>query len=829
MASIPWQEVHELLIAALEKNGAARDAWLSARCRGRPELRAEVERFLALEHEVASFIEQPAVDLLVARSAGGREGERVAVYRLGPTIGQGGMSVVYRATRDDGSFEQTVAIKILTRGLDSADILRRFRQERQILANLEHPSIARILEGGMTEDGLPYLVMELVEGLPIDRYCTENQLTLRQRIALVRSVCTAVVFAHQNLVIHRDLKPANILVTPDGTPKLIDFGIAKLIPQDRLEQATRTMVALRPMTPASASPEQITGRAVSTATDVYGLGVLLYRLLCDRSPFPSAGRSSAEILNAVLHTDPPRPSIAITQPWGENGEPTLERATRRARRRALRGDLDTIVARAMDKDPARRYASVADLREDLRRHLDHEPVAARPEHRAYRLRLFVRRHPWPVFAVCSVLVLSSVFSLMLVRQLARTEAQRDRATEVRDAFLALLEQVDPTSGERPSAEQARAVLDQVLPHVRGTDPSDRALLFDRIGRVFYRLGFLDEARQLLEQALALRNDLPGDRREQLAESLNNLGLALIHSGEAAAGVALIQEAMTRFEGLEKSRPITQTEMMSNLATGLQKLGRFDQAESMFRRVVEHKRALFEPSSLEVATALNNLGALLLIRGSLVEAEANLGEAVRIRASKLGPDHPDVVITRINLAAAQAAQGRQSQAVEEYREILRVRGKVYAEHHPKVASVLASLGYTLLLSGPARNIAEAERLLSQAFDDYVSNLGPDHPNTLVIQRHLAAAKLARQDLRSAETLTRDALTRAEKALPPNHWRRDDLRSLLGAILLAQEKVEQAAPLIENSYAGIVAAKGKASRYAREAAARIEDLRRARGGR
>ena len=362
-----WARVKELFEAAVDLDPNQRTALLEKECGGDEALRAEIESLLKSDEQTGDFIEQPAFaiprDLFPDNAEEPFVGRQFGAYQVIREIGRGGLGAVYLAARADDEYRKQVAIKVIRRGLDTDDIIRRFRNERQILAQLDHPNIARLIDGGTTDDGLPYFVMEYVNGEPINAYCDANALPTTERLKLFRKVCAAVTYAHQNLVIHRDLKPSNILVTQEGEPKLLDFGIAKLLSAGD-ELFTQTIPALRVMTPEYASPEQVKGDKIMTTSDVYSLGVLLYELLTGQRPYRLKTRTPEEIARAITEQEPERPSTAVAQrrqnsPQSEIRNPKL-----------FRGDLDNIVLMAMRKEPARRYTSVGQFSEDIRRHLD---------------------------------------------------------------------------------------------------------------------------------------------------------------------------------------------------------------------------------------------------------------------------------------------------------------------------------------------------------------------------------------------------------------------------------------------------------------------------
>ncbi len=458
-----WQQVKAVLDGALDHRPAERPVYLDGACRDDPEVRREVESLLASEAEIGDFIEEPLFDLHVREEEGPAVEQRIPAYRIVREIGRGGMGSVYLAQRAEGDFEGQFALKIIRRGMDSEEVLGRFRSERRILTQLDHPNIARILDGGTTEDGRPYFVMEHVEGRSIDEYCDAEELSISQRLELFLDVCSAVHFSHQRLVVHRDLKPANILVTRAGVPKLLDFGIAKILDPDRTEPA-HTVLGRRPMTPQYASPEQLRGKQVTTVSDVYALGVLLYILLTGRSPYGSPSPEGEELIRAVCEDDPLRPSeVAGLVPGGRGPQ-----GEARLLRRRLAGDLDNIVLMAMRKDPQERYASVEQLAADIHRHLNGLPVLARKDTPAYRLRKFVGRHKVGVMMAASVLVLILGFSVTATLFWQRAVRERDRAATVSEFLQELFEIPDPGQS-RGETVTAREVLD------RGTERISREL------------------------------------------------------------------------------------------------------------------------------------------------------------------------------------------------------------------------------------------------------------------------------------------------------------------------------------------------------------------
>ncbi|HMB54168.1 MAG TPA: serine/threonine-protein kinase, partial [Thermoanaerobaculia bacterium] len=489
-----WNEVKALLAEALETTAERRAELLAA---ADPELASQVERYLALDTQLGDFIERPAFDLHDDVDPAVRVGERLGPYRLAREIGSGGMGAVYQAVRADEEYEHSVAIKVLKRGLDTAEVIHRFRNERQILAGLEHPHVARLMDGGTTPDGRPYLVMEYVEGQPIDVWCHERGLSVDERLELFLAVCEGVKFAHRNLVVHRDLKPSNILITEDGTPKLLDFGIARLL--DTEGPSLPTVGAWRFLTPEYASPEQVTGRPITTATDVYSLGILLYLLLTDRRPYDLEERS-ARGLAALFERgeEPARPSTVAPE----------------ERRKRLRGDLDNIALTALRREPERRYGSAGELADDVRRHVDGLPVKATPDSWRYRAGKFVKRHRVGVAAVVVIGVLLVGFLVVTWVLMEQEEQQKRRAQETLSFLEGLIREADPDQSQGAELT-VRELLDKAVTDLSGAtqedvviaDPFVKSQLLQTIGEAYFSNGAVKESQHALLQALQIRETI----------------------------------------------------------------------------------------------------------------------------------------------------------------------------------------------------------------------------------------------------------------------------------------------------------------------------------
>lgn len=738
-----WQRLEQLFLRLEQLAPAAQQRLLNEECGDDPDLRRELEGMLretALEQDwIAGSV----------RSALPRNLEsipdRLGRYRVVGEIGRGGLATVLEAERDDQEYRQRVAIKLIRRGLDTDDLLRRLRQERQILARLQHPSIAALIDGGSTPDGRPFVVMEYIEGRPIHEYSAS--LPLRRRLQLFVRVCEAVQYAHRNLVIHRDIKPANILVTLDGQPKLLDFGIAKLLRPGLHEpqNAAHTLPGSRWLTPEYASPEQLRGEPLTTATDVYSLGVLLFELLTGERPYSLYSGSRSEHEDAVCRLPVERPSSRIRN--GETGRAEVgPEEENRPSARAVSGDLDNIVLMALRKEPERRYGSAEQLAEDVRRYLKDLPVSARPDRVGYRVGKFVLRHRLSVaIGVMSAILLLAI-SLIAVRQaqLANQQARRAEqqaqlaeskrleAEQLQDFTLKIFEIADPGES-RGNSITVREALErgggQIQYELKGS-PKVRAKLMETIGSVFTNLGLFEKARQQFAAAVALRRD-QGEPME-LAKSLDDLGEVLLEQGSLQEAERLFQEGLSLRRGRGE-------EALEN-ATGYSNLGavrfyqqRLDQAEEYWTRALGLRLRYLGRDHEDVAELYDNLGALRHKQGRNQEGTRYLEQALELRRRHNGPGHHETIRTESNLATLLVRSGDYERAEALYLRILESQERMLGKEHPQVATTLNF--YSVLLISLGR-FDEAEPLLRRAWDITRTALGADHLENTYSMIHLA---------------------------------------------------------------------------------------------
>jgi len=697
MNSDRFRRTEELFHAAMSHPEAERDAFLQQSCADDPGLRAEVERLLAAHASAGDFILSPAIESARARvgADAGWAGLLVGPYRVIRELGRGGMGAVYLAERADGQYEHRVALKLIKRGMDTEQVLARFRAERQILASLDHPNIARLLDGGSTDQGTPFFAMEYIEGEPIDTWADRRELSVDDRLRLFLQVSGAVAYAHQHLVVHRDIKPLNILVTAEGVPKLLDFGIAKVL-HDTGDQTTSTVTGMRLLTPEYASPEQVEGQHATTVSDVYSLGVVLYELLTGRSPYRPRSRAPIDVVEAVRTTDPERPSAVGN--------------TEKLRRR-LRGDLDTILLTALRKEPARRYQSVEQFAGDVRRHLEGLPVRARPDTFRYRAGKFVRRNKVPVAAgvlLALALLGGTAATAYQARQARAAQARAERRfADVRKLANALLfdyhDAIRDLRGARPVRERmvrdALGYLDG-LTRESGEDPSlqqELAGAYQRIGDLQGgepgSLGDTEGAARSYEKALAiletlLRTDSSNPRlRQSAAHTALAHGRVVWERGDVAGGLRDAHRARALLDPLVAAAP-TDTDLRLELSSANNLLGQISLEEGKISEAMEYHRAdvkQFEAAPESERNRPRVRHALSVSYGYLADAQSESGDlagaleshrrsyALRRQLSREFPDNETYAgaasTARYYMATVLGLMGRWEESLDLHRENL----------------------------------------------------------------------------------------------------------------------------------------------------------------
>jgi serine/threonine-protein kinase len=881
-----FKQIEAIFDRALGLSGSEREEYLAEACGGDASLRREVETLLSAHGEAGDFLEQPAVehgiDLSSVDPGMAGSSQRVGHYRLLRKIGEGGMSEVYLAVRADDEYQKRVALKVVRQDIDREDMLRRFRTERQILAGLDHANIATLLDGGTTDEGRPYFVMDYIEGVPLDEYCDRNRLSVRERLNLFQQVCSAVEYAHRNLVVHRDIKANNILVTAEGVPKLLDFGIAKLLKPDQFaQQVEYTATWMRPMTPQYASPEQIQGKPITTSSDVYSLGVLLYKLLTGHLPYRLRGRHPTEFARIVAEEEPDRPSTAITHPEepvpGEAGrDPVTAETVSWARstqpgqlRRLLTGDLDNIVLMALRKEPQRRYRSVEQFSDDIQRYQTGLPVIARKDTLGYRAGKFLSRNWLGVAAAVAFLALLTGFSIAMALQASRIARERDQARRERDraervvGFMEEIFQIsDPVAGtgENVSAREILARGAERVVSELDDQPDVKATLLAAIGTVNRNLGLFDRARPLLEQALEtrrglfgeehplvaeslhdlavcarlmgdigeaeqfhrqaleLRRSLLGEQSPETVETLNDLGIVLRQKGDFKAAESVYREAL-RIQQETQGDKTEQATGKNNLATLLIQMGDPTGAEILFRESLDLRREMLDPKHPLVAQNLSNLGASLGMQGKYDEAEPYLREALEIYREVLDEEHPSLVEGLNNLAKLLQRKGDHDAAEPLYREALRIERKRVGGDHLNVVHLLTNLAGMLQEKG---DLAAAEDAARESIAVGRRSLGNLHPVVGSALVRLGSVLIDTGRSEDAEAMIREALDIYRASLSEDHWRQAEARSLLGHGLAAMGRFSEGEPMVLEGYEGLRAGRGESHRATTAALGRVVGL-------
>ncbi len=788
MTPVEWETLQNIVLTAVDLSPAKRKAYLADRCGEDEALRQQAEKMLsAYLHTDASL--QNAIGLLAAQMASPVNfsmGDRIGPYRIVCIIGHGGMSTVYRAQRSDDQFQQSVAVKVVHAGfVDNTEKFARFRAERQILADINHPNIARLLDGGVTTTGLPYLVMEYIEGQNLDEYAEAHKLSTEARLGLFRQLCAAVQHAHQNLIVHRDLKPANVMVTTDGIPKLLDFGIAKLLtPAGYDESAVHTRPAERLMTPEYASPEQIRGEAITTAADIYGLGVLLYELLTGSRPFRIGGLSPGEIERLICDTAPAPPSTVRSQ----------------APSRPLGGialsDLDRIVLKALHKTPARRYSSANDFSADIERYLSGFPVTARPDSMGYRASRFVSRH-WLAVSAASLFVITVIgLSIGLALQARRAQREAQSADAVSLYLVSLFDFSQPNATQGRSVS-ARDILDQGTERLNNQwkgDPVVKARLLNTLGTVYYKLGALDRGIALLREAESLYSTAAGPDSMEVAHAATNLGDILETKGDYVGCMEQYLKALAIFEKKKGHSSVEVADELDGIGSLHWVGGDYLGAERYRQESIEIFTRLLGPEAKETLLAKGNLEVVLAAEGKYREAEPLAREILRERTRIFGPVNSYTNIALANLASILMKTARFEEARPMLEQTLTVARKLYGEEHPDVGAALADLGKYHLEMG---HLDMAKGLLEQGHGIAVRTAGPQSFDAASDEDALSSVLLEMGDLAAAREWEEKALTTRLGARSPSLPMLSQSYDHLGLIDLAHDDLPAARHQIEHA--------------------------------
>jgi serine/threonine protein kinase/Tfp pilus assembly protein PilF len=792
--SLLFREVADLAPAERDRLLAARNV--------PPELRAEIESLLTSDSKQDHFVtECIGLAAEAAVRADGEQrpeaslaGQTLGSYTLIAPIGQGGMGTVWLAQRSDGRFEGRAAVKFLNAGLIGQAGGERFRREGSILARLADPRVARLIDAGVSPFGQPYLVLEHVEGEPIDRYCRTRALGTEARIRLFLDVLDALAHAHSNLIVHRDIKPSNVLVTPEGTVKLLDFGIAKLL-EDTRESAEATALTREgglALTPEFAAPEQLVAGSITTATDVYSSGVLLFMLLGGER----RTGSPAQTIRALIDAEFPRLPAA-------------------------RGDLATILAKALKRRQAERYASAAAFAEDLRHYLNHEPIAARPDTLGYRTSKFLRRR-WrgvtaAAAAVLLLVALTGFYTARLAAERNHARLEAEKATKVSDLLASLLTASDPFSTHEIKEPTVRGLLDAGAERVHkelAGQPEMQAQMLTVIGRVYQRLGANDKGQALLEEALAIGRHAP--ENEALAQTLNDLGVLVRDKGDFSTASKLLAEALAIRRRLLGTEHTDVAVTASELARVARDLGDLKRSETLTAEALRVRRKIYGEEHTETATTENDLALVLMDQGKLADAAALLRQSLAVHRKVFGEQHAAVARIMSNLAMATQQMGDLPVAESLFRQSLAIRRNVLDKNHPDISNGLNKLANVLRERG---QYEEAAVLLRESLPIARAAFGDEHPRVAECLVNLAGVTLAQGQATAAEPLARRAVEIRRRVLPKGNWQTASAESLLGAVLTALGRYNEAEPLFIGAQGVLKDIPGTQGQEARENRARL----------
>ena len=809
-----WARVDDLFDRAVRLPDGEREGFLRSSCAEDEELCNYILSLLQIDGG-GYDLEKTVVDALQTAISGVMErsdemqGAELGPYRIIRTLGSGGMGVVYLAERADQQYEQQVAIKLGRHRLVDRQAEQRLRAERQILANLDHPNIARLLDGGAADDGTPYIVMEYIDGVRIDTYCDRNRLNLETRLELFQSICAAVHYAHQNLVVHRDIKPSNILVTDDGTPKLLDFGIARLTDAQGTATDGLTREGAIVMTPENAAPEQVLGRPITTATDTYALGALLYALLSGLPPYSLDGKQPAEMARIICQKTPPAPSDrvagaqsaarrtseegdkALAKSIGWNRGTTVDKLSRR-----LRGDLDVIIASALRKEPERRYRSVNQFAEDIQRHLTSQPIVARSDSWHYRAGKFVRRHTAGVMSASVIVLLLIGFGVAMSIQNQRIAAERDVARQVSTFLEDIFRSQDPERA-RGADVTAKEILDSGAERIDqelNEAPELRAALMATIGRVYTNLGEYDQSAKLLDRSVEIGEQYLGMGHPEVAARKVSLAKALVQQAEYERAGELLDAALAdnqrEFGGTSEEVAMTLFRMAElGHATGdLDDAAKF--ASDSARIFALHE----ESQPIYFANATNLLGRIRHLQGDLDGAEALQRDAISIVDRNEGPDHPLMAYYLQNLGVLLQSKGDEDAAETVLAEAVEVTRRLLGEQHDHLATTLVIQG--MLLHGKGELFA-AETALRDALEIHRAALGSEHPFVGYDLTSLGMLLNDKGDLSAAEDALREALRIYGVSVGNEHQYVASALTELGAVLNEAGRIDEAISVLERA--------------------------------
>jgi serine/threonine-protein kinase len=817
-----WKRINNIVDTALELTKEERDTYIQEQCKEDKQLIEKITTFIeAIEQsdtegfleDLSNYQQQLAQDVLdedAQKKDAALVGSTIDSYEVIKLIGHGGMGSVFLAKRADNTYEQKVAFKVLRRGLHTPSNVARFKRARQILAKLNHPNIAQLLDGGLTPEGLPYLVMEYVEGKSLYEYCNQHSFSIEERVQLLQSICRAVQHAHKNAIIHRDLKPSNILVTEEGEVKILDFGIAKLLePEDPEQPLYQTQTGARLLTFSYASPEQIENGPITTATDIYTLGIVFHELLCGAHPFDLEGKKLTEIENIIRTKSPSTPRMRFLQlPEGiRQKEARYRQANPTSLSQTLKGDLDAIVQKTLRKEPEERYDSIEQFLEDLRRYNQSRPIIARKDTLRYKAKKFIKRHQSGLAATMGFIFLivsfAGIYTWRITQERNRARLQAEKAEETSEFLVNLFSANNPaeTHGE---TVPVKSILEEGLNQIDqlGEQPEVQSQMLHTMGKVYTNLGEYDRAEMLLERALGIQTKINGELNAEVASIYNDLGGLHQKAQEAQQAEPHYAKALDIRKKVLGPNDIQYAETLSDLGALMRYKENLDSAEVLYNKALEIRQNNLAPNHPDIANSLNNLGVLEKSKGNLETARQFYQEALKIRQNHFGNVHPKVANVKNNLAVLYRTMGEFDLAETYYTETLEIRKKVYGQNHPLTAQSLNNFAGFLVDQG---NYDQAETYYRKALKVRKNLLGPTHIQTGTAYNNLANALFEKVQLDSAEHAYRNAIDIYGSSLGESHRYVGIVKSNLAKTLTAKNNLEaadkvfkEALSIMRNSY-------------------------------
>ncbi len=783
-----WQLIKAHFEELLTLSPQEQQDWLARQAKSDPKTAAKLEQMLAADGDDSSKITRAVstnIDQLYQQNFNHQEGEVIGGYKIEKLIGKGGMGVVFAASRSDKAFEQKVAIKLIQSQSITPDSIRRFESERQILANLNHPNIAHLIDGGTTQKGIPFLVMEFIEGVPILDYCIGKQLNLSERIELFLQVCSAVSYAHQNLIIHRDIKPSNVLVNNEGQIKLLDFGIAKILnPESYQQDVVNTQAEMRLLSLENASPEQITGDAITTQTDVYSLGNLLYQLLTEETLFQVAKKTRLNLERAICETQPIKPSVAITAKISTVTDGSKERLKNFGKR--IKGDLDTITLKALKKSPNARYKTVEQFSEDIIRYLNNYPITARPESFIYLFTQFVRRNK-AIVSVSFVLIISILFfSLSLSIKSVQLEYEKRKAIEESELAKQTTDfLIDIFSASDPDVHAGNDLTASILlirgkENVQQLKPSIlKATMFETLATVSQRRGDYDRVESMLNESLKLKLELPDIEFSELALTHYKLGDYYTEMSNFELAEEMLLKSIKLFNEDKESNRRQLISANVLLADNYADQGHLKKAAKFYSDYLEFSISEYTIDSIQVSDAYAKLGQFQRDLGNFQEAEAYLRKSLSLSLDIVGEIHSQSAHRMNQLASSLIQNKKYDEALKHAENGLRIRKKIHKKDHLEVG---ASYGIISRIYSQKGELEKAIQYREQSTNLVTRMMGEEHVYALASSLSLTKLLIKNKQVEAAETLLLKTLEIARKTGHLNNPKMSDILVLLGNMSL-----------------------------------------------